>query len=169
MFGQLWKTSKHDVLEVLGDFNTRVGSDNTDRDRIKHGTSTITDNGSRLCDICEKNDLVIGGTLFQHKTIHKLTWRSPDGRTESRIDHILVNGKWRHSLQDVKTRRLADVGSGHSLLVGKLALKLRKAKTGEKKKQRFDTAKLQNLQTKQQFIIALEKKTVLVFCRRKQR
>ena len=39
----------------------------------KRGTSMMTDNGSRLCDICGENDLVIGGTLFQHKTIHKLT------------------------------------------------------------------------------------------------
>ena len=75
---------KHDVLVVLGDFNARVGSDNTDRERImgKHGTSTMTGNGSRLCDMCGDNDIVIGGTLFQNKIIHKLTWRSPDGRTE---------------------------------------------------------------------------------------
>ena len=62
----------------------------------------------------------------------------------------------RRSLQDVKTRRLADVDSDHNLLIGKLALKLRKAKTGDKKKQRFDTAKLQNPETKQQFTIALK-------------
>ena len=56
---------KHDVLMVLGDFNARVGSDNTDKERItgKHGTNTMTNNGSRLCDICGENDLVIGGTL----------------------------------------------------------------------------------------------------------
>ena len=57
---------KHDVLVVLGDFNAGVGSDNIDRERImgKHGINTMTDNGSRLCDICGENDLVIGGTLF---------------------------------------------------------------------------------------------------------
>ena len=51
---------------------------------------------------------------------------------------------------------LADVGSNHNLLIGKLALKLRKAKAGEKKKERFDTTKLQNPETKQQFTIALK-------------
>ena len=75
---------------------------------------------------------------------------------ESQIDHILINGKWRRSLQDVKTRRQADAGSNHSLLIGKLALKLRKAKTAEKKKQRFDTTKLQNPDIKQQFTIAMK-------------
>ena len=80
----------------------------------------------------------------------------PRRQKESQIYHILVNGKWRRSLQDVKTRRLADVGSDHNLLIGKLALKLRKAKTGEKKKERFDTTKLQNPETKQQFTIAMK-------------
>ena len=50
------------------------------------------------------------------------------------IDHILVNGKWRRSLQDVKTRRLADAGSDHNLLIGKLALKLRKADRREEER-----------------------------------
>ena len=45
---------KHEVLVVLVDFNARVGSKNTNRESImgKHGTSTMTDNGSRLCDMC---------------------------------------------------------------------------------------------------------------------
>ena len=62
----------------------------------------ITDNGERLIDICQENNLVIGGTLITHKDIHKLTWTSPDGKTQSQIDHIIINGKWRHSLQDVR-------------------------------------------------------------------
>ena len=87
---------------------------------------------------------MIGGTLFQHKTIHKPTWRSPEGMHESQIDHILINEKWR------------DTRSDHCPLIGKLTLKLRKAKTGENKKQCFDTAKLQNTETKQQFTIAMK-------------
>ena len=63
-----------------------------------------------MCDLCEFNDLLIGGTIFQHKLIHKLTWKSPDDKTESQIDHILINGKWRRSLQDVRTKRHADTG-----------------------------------------------------------
>ncbi|KAK3540972.1 hypothetical protein QTP86_007688 [Hemibagrus guttatus] len=107
----------HDVLLLMGDFNARVGSNNLDRERImgRHGEGECTENGERLIDLCEENNLVIGGTLFQHKTIHKLTWTSPDGKTRSQIDHIIINGKWRRSLQDVRVMRHADAGSDHNL------------------------------------------------------
>ena len=74
----------HDVLFILGDLNAKVGSDNTGREHVmgKHGIGTINDNGERLADFCEENNLLIGGTLFQHKHIHKTTWTSPDGTTK---------------------------------------------------------------------------------------
>jgi len=39
----------------------------------QHGCRTIYDNGEWLIDFCGLNSLVIGGTLFAHKEIHKLT------------------------------------------------------------------------------------------------
>ena len=87
---------KHDVLLVIGDLNARVGNNNTGRERVmgRHGTDTINNNGERMHDLCEFNDLVIGGTILQYELIHKLTRKSPDGKTESQVDHIFINGKW---------------------------------------------------------------------------
>lgn len=42
---------------------------------------------------CGNSNLVISGTLFQHKDIHKLTWVSPGGRDINQIDLITINGK----------------------------------------------------------------------------
>ena len=44
--------------------------------------------------MCVMNDLVIGGTIFKHKNIHKTTWISPNGRDKNQIDHIMINGRY---------------------------------------------------------------------------
>ena len=107
----------------------------------------INNNGERLLEICQENNLVTGGSLFQHRDIHKITWKSPDGRTVSQIDHTFINQKWKRSLQDVKAWREADVGSDHNLVIGTIALKLRRAKPTEKRQPRFDASKLRDSET----------------------
>ena len=37
----------------------------------KYGIGNVNDNGKRLCNFCEENNMAIGGTQFQHKDIHK--------------------------------------------------------------------------------------------------
>ena len=73
------------------------------------------------------NNLVTGGTLFPHREIHKITWCSPNDRDRNQIDHLMINGKWRSSLQDVKVRRGADIGSEHHLVTACLKSKLKGA------------------------------------------
>ena len=63
-------------------------------------------------------------SLWGHKPQYKATWRSTDARTENQIDHITINQWWRSSLQDVRVKRGASVGSGHHLVVGQLKHKL---------------------------------------------
>ena len=112
------KVPRHDMLLIMGDLNAKVGADNTECEKSmrKHGCGTRNDNGERLIDFCLNNNQVIGGSLFPHKDIHKLTWKSPDGRTTNQIDHKIINNKWRRSLFDVKVNRGADVNSDHYLL-----------------------------------------------------
>lgn len=57
-----------------------------------------------MIDFSGLNDFVIGGKLFQHKEMHNLTLYSPTGRDRNQIDYILINGRWRHSIQEVKVR-----------------------------------------------------------------
>lgn len=68
----------------------------------KFGCGTMNENGERVANLCEEHNLVVGGTIFPHKQIHKLTLRSPNGRDGNQIDHILINNKWRRSLIDVR-------------------------------------------------------------------
>ena len=89
------KVPIHDMLWIIGDMNAKVGTDNTGRERAMgiHGCGIMNNNGERLTDFCLDNNCLVGGTVFPHKDIHKLTWKSPDNHTTNQIDHIIINGK----------------------------------------------------------------------------
>ena len=123
------------------------------------GMGTINENGEFFVDLCEMNDLVIGGTVFPHCKINKVTWRSQDMITENQIDHIAISRRWRRTLQDVRACRGADVGSDHTLLVCKLRIKIvRNKETGLQRHPRFDTTKLKTEDRQKEFAITLTNK-----------
>lgn len=117
-----------DMNIPMGDFNAKIGSDNAGYEDIMgtHGLGQMNENGERFADLCALNQLVIGGSIFPHKHIHKATWRSPDHRTENQIDHICISRKFRRSWRDVRVRRGADVSSDHHLIVTAVRLRLKK-------------------------------------------
>lgn len=125
--GVLDHTPRRDIRILMGDLNAKLGSDNTGRERImgRHGLGCLNQNGERFADLCAFNDLIIGASIFPHKTIHKATWISPDGRSSNQIDHIAIGRKWRRSLIDVRVKTGADVASDHHLLLGIIKVKLR--------------------------------------------
>ena len=149
---------RHDLTIVMGDLNAKVGGDNTYSPRTmgRHGCGVQNENGERLIDFCTLNNLVIGGTLFPHRDIHKVTWCSPNGRDRNQIDHFMLSGMWRRSVQDVKVRRGADVGSDHHLVVAAVQLKLRKTGRQMNTLRRFDTDKLKDTKTRSTFILELK-------------
>ncbi|XP_035677191.1 uncharacterized protein LOC118416215 [Branchiostoma floridae] len=154
---EISKTPQHDMLIIMGDLNAKVGSDNSGREDAmgRHGCGSINDNGERLVDLCLSNRLVIGGTIFPHKTIHKLTWNSPDGHTINQIDHVMVNKKWQRSVLDVRAYRGADVGSDHHLVVTKVRLKLRASPPTKQRCKVFDTSKLRKPEIRREFALEL--------------
>ena len=128
----------------------------------KYGCGNINDNGERLVDLCGTNNLVIGGTIFPHREIHKLTWISPNGRDKNQIDHIIINGKWRRSLQDVRAMRGENVTSDHHLVVANIKLKLKKSSTHVNVKRKFDVGELQNPKIQQEFKLEIKNRFQLL-------
>ena len=122
---------KRDLVIIMGDFDGKISSDNTGREQVMggHGEGEINANGELFVDMCAFNSMVIGGSIFPNKRIHKVTWVSPDHHTESQIDHICINKRFRRSVQDVRVYKGADVASDHYSVVGTLRLKLKKYNT----------------------------------------
>ena len=72
-------TPKKDVLFIIGDWNAKVGSQETSVVTGKFGLGIQNEAGQRLIEFCQENTLVIANTLFQHKR-RLYTWTSPDGQ-----------------------------------------------------------------------------------------
>ena len=61
-------TPKKDVLFIIGDWNAKVGSQETPAITGKFGPGVQNEAGQRLIEFCQENTLVIANTLFQqHK------------------------------------------------------------------------------------------------------
>ena len=58
-------TSKKDVLFNIGDWNAKVGSQETPGVTGKFGLGIQNETGQRLIELCQENALVIENTLFQ--------------------------------------------------------------------------------------------------------
>ena len=120
-------TSKKDVLFLIGDWNAKVGSQETPGVTGKFGLGMQNEAGQRLIEFCQENVLVIANTLLQQHKRSLYTWISQDGQYQNQVNYILCSQRWRSSIQSAKTRQEADYGSDHELLIAKFRLKLKKA------------------------------------------
>ena len=73
-------TPKKDVLFITGDWNAKVGSQETLGVTGKFGLGIQNEAGQRLIEFCQENALVIANTLFQQHKRRLYTWTSPDGQ-----------------------------------------------------------------------------------------
>ena len=61
-------TPRKDVLFIIGNWNVKVGSNETPGETGKFGLGIWNEAGQRLIEFCQENALVIANTLFQqHK------------------------------------------------------------------------------------------------------
>ena len=72
-------TPKKDVLCILGDWNAKVGSQETPGVTGKFGLGMRNESGQRLTEFCQDNALVRANTLLQQYKRRLYTWTSPDG------------------------------------------------------------------------------------------
>ena len=78
-------TPKKDVLFIIGDWNAKVGSQQTPGVTGKFGFEKQNEAGQRLTEFCQENALVLANTLYQQHKRRLCTWTSPDGQHQNQI------------------------------------------------------------------------------------
>ena len=74
--GLLKLTPQKDVLFIIGDWNAKVGSQETPGLTGKFGLGVQNEAGQKLIELCQENALVIANTLFQQHKRRLYTWTS---------------------------------------------------------------------------------------------
>ena len=75
----------------MGDWNTKVGSQETPGVTGKFGLGVQNEAGQRLTEFCQENVLVTANTLFQEHKRRLYTWISQDSQYQNKIDYILCS------------------------------------------------------------------------------
>ncbi|CAF1671832.1 unnamed protein product, partial [Adineta ricciae] len=153
----LSKTEKTDITILIGDWNAKVGSDNTDWKFVmgKYGYGDRNERGERLLEFATVHNLYICNTRFEHKSNRKWTWASPDGIHKNMIDLILIQRRWKTSVTNCRTFQSADISSDHSLVLCNINLKLKKLHNQSQKCCKVDVNRLRDEKVKQSYNIAL--------------
>ena len=109
-----------EILIVMGGMNAKVGKMKQYPVTGKHGLGERNERGQRLIEFGKEQDLVIMNTFFQHHPKNLYTWIKPGEIYRNQIDYILVPGRYKNAVTNVKTYPGADVGSDHNPLVMKM-------------------------------------------------
>ena len=78
-------TPKKDILFIIGDWNAKVGSQETPGVTGKFGPGVQNEPRQRLIEFCQENVLVIANTLFQQHQRRLYMWTSPDSHHQNQI------------------------------------------------------------------------------------
>ena len=96
-------TPKKYVLFIIGDWNAKVGSQETPGVTGKFGLGVQNEARQRLIEFLQENALVIANSLFQQHKRRLYTWTSPDGQHRNQIDYILLQPKMTVSKNKTKS------------------------------------------------------------------
>ncbi len=108
----------------MGDMNGKVGDEWVMNVVGKWGIPGKNENGEWLVDACTERGLFLANTFFQHKNMHRYTWRrGNDYEQKGLIDYVAVDERLRKDVCDAKVVRGMFDGSAHLAVLTKLRLK----------------------------------------------
>ncbi|CAF2102429.1 unnamed protein product [Rotaria magnacalcarata] len=150
----LAQTPKKDIVIITGDWNAKVGTDNTNWKSVmgKYGYGDRNERGERLLEFAALHNLYMCNTRFQQKPSRKWTWASPDGVHKNMIDLVLIQNRWKSAVANCRTFQSADISSDHSLVLCNIKLKLKRRRCNKPhSSHRLDVNQLKNQTIKKSY------------------
>ena len=140
-----------------GNFNGNFGSDMGGFGEVHgdFGIGQINEGGIRLLGWATGKELRLMNTFFQKKKSRFITFRS--GETETMIDYILVNNKYRNSVKDVKVISGEEIVSQHCILLMYMVFK-KKVTRKVKFRKKLKMWKLRESEVKEELAEAVNNK-----------
>ena len=93
---------------IIGEWNAKVGNQETPGVTCKFGLGVQNEAGQRLIEFCQENALVIANTNFKQHKRRLYTWTSPDGQYPNQTDYILCSQRCRSSRESAKKIKKKD-------------------------------------------------------------
>ena len=79
------------------------------------------ENSEKSLFFCVSHDLLIGGTWFRQRLVHRYTFNPPDQQMRKKIlDHILFGSRHRSCLHNVRTRRGKITLTDHKMVIAEV-------------------------------------------------
>jgi endonuclease/exonuclease/phosphatase family metal-dependent hydrolase len=131
------KTPRNDALILLGDFNAKIWKKTLKRVAGRHTLHDITsENGEKLVQLAIAHNLEISSTKFQHRRIHKGTWKVPGQDICNLIGHVLINKRRASTIIDVCTLGGPNCDSDHYRVRTKIRQRIGKVEEGTHRRSR---------------------------------
>ena len=158
----LQSTPKNDKIVLLGDFNARVGKDNSSWESVlgPHGVGKVNNNGLLLLSMCAEHGLSITNTLFRMADKFKTTWMHPRSKHWHMIDYVIVRQRDKKDVHLTRAMRGANCWTDHRLVKTVMDMHIMPLRRKKPKNPRvsYNTTKLESESHRIKFTEALEKK-----------
>ena len=167
--GQVWtdsltavtlKTKTKDALIIGGDFNAKTKQNDSETRSSacgKYCKSSINQNGERLLDFAEMNNLKLTNTFFKHHPAHITTWQCPQ-RTQqiidsnsgtvrrnpyrNQIDYILIRKTNNIQVNDSRSYGGFTCNSDHKPVIAKVVLQWKNTVTEKLRERKINSQEI---------------------------